>query len=306
MRIEAHLVLGENIMGEDVRTGLEHLEKVVAAIDPKESHLRRLGSSSNPGVVALNVSSLLLWMLGFPERARKRSSEAVALAQKLEHPFSKSYALFHYSILNLWMGNYQAAQAGARTLMDIAAEYDFQIWSAVAACVSGVVMAGKGDFKAGIARIEPAMTVYRGLKSPPVFLPFLLQMQAVAYGAAGRPADGLLLVDEAIKIGSARSGKIFAPEAMGLKGDLLLELDPGNTDEAEALFQLAVNISQEVKLPMFELRAALRLSSLWQGQNKNGQATELLQAAYGKFTEGFGTHDLKRAQTLLEGLHSTA
>ena len=289
-------------MGEDVRTGLDHLEKVIAAIDPKDSHVRRLGSSSNPGVVALNVSALLLWMLGFPERARKRSSEAVALAQKLDHPFSKSYALFHYSILNLWMGNFQAAQAGARTLMDLAAEYDFQIWSAVAACVSGVVMVGKGDIEAGIARIEPAMTVYRGLKSPPVFLPFLLQMQAVAYGAAGRPADGLLLVDEAIKIGSAQSSKIFAPEALGLKGDLLLALNPGNAAEAEALFQLAVNISREVKLPMFELRAALRLSRLWQGQNKTEQARELLQTAYAKITEGFDTPDLKRAQTLLEEL----
>jgi predicted ATPase/class 3 adenylate cyclase len=300
MRLEAHLVLGENIMGDDVQTGLDHLEKVIAAIDPKDSHVRRLGSSSNPGVVALNVSSLLLWMLGFPEQARKRSSEAIARAQKLEHPFSKSYALFHYSILNLWMGNLQAAQAGARTLMDIAAEHDFQIWSAVAACVSGVAMVVKGDIDAGIARIEPAMTVYRGLKSPPVFLPLLLDMQAGAYGAARRPADGLPLADEAIKIGSARSSKIFAPEALGLKGDLLLALDPGNAAEAEALFQLAVNIAREVNLPMFELRAAIRLSRLWQGQNKPEQARELLQAAYAKFTEGFGTSDLKQARTLLE------
>ena len=300
MRIEAHLVLGENIMGEDVRAGLDHLEKVIAAIGIKDSHVRRLGSSSNPGVVALNVSSLLLWMLGFPDQARKRSSEAVALAQKLEHPFSKSYALFHYSILNLWMGNFQAAQSGARSLMEIAAEHDFQIWSAVAACVSGVAMVGKGDIDAGIARIEPAMKVYRELKTPPVFLPLLLDMQAGAYGAAGRPADGLPLADEALKIGSARSGKIFAPEALGLKGELLLALDPGNAAEAEALFQLAVNIAREVNLPMFELRAALRLGRLWQGQNKIEPARELLKTVYAKITEGFNTVDMKQAQTLLE------
>ena len=95
-----------------------------------------------------------------------------------------------HGILNLWMGNLQAAQAGARTLMDIAAEHDFQIWSAVAACVSGVTMVGKGDIEAGIARIEPAMTVYRDLKSPPVFLPLLLDMQAARMARQGGPQKG--------------------------------------------------------------------------------------------------------------------
>ena len=303
MRIEGHLVLGETLMGADVRTGLEHLEKVIAAIDPKDAHMRRLGSSSNPGVIALNVSALLLWALGFPERARQRSSQAVALAQKLDHPFNKSYALFHYSILNYWMGDFQAAQSSALTLMDLAAEYDFQIWSTAAACVSGAAMVGKGEIEAGIARIEPAMLIYRGLKTPPVFLPLLLGLQAGAYLAAGRPADGLPLNDEAIKMGLASSNQIFAPEALGLKGDLLLALNPDNAAEAEGLFQLALNIAREVKLPMFELRAALKLSRLWQSQNKIQAARELLQAAYAKITEGFNTPDMIRAQMLLDKMN---
>ncbi|HEX7589114.1 MAG TPA: adenylate/guanylate cyclase domain-containing protein, partial [Anaerolineae bacterium] len=134
MRVDGHLVLGENIgsLGQ-VRTGLEHLEKAIAAFDPTRQRVRRFGLGSNPGVVALAVSALFLWMIGFPERARKRSGEAIALAEKLDHPFSLSYALFHYGLLNLWLGNLPAVEGASRALMDLAAEHDFQIWTAVAA-----------------------------------------------------------------------------------------------------------------------------------------------------------------------------
>ena len=304
MLVEGHLVLGENIASLDnAHLGLEHLEKAIAAFDPKRQRVRRLGFGSNPGVVALNVSALFLWTIGFPERARKRAGEALALAHKLEHPFSLCYALFHHGVLNLWLGNAQAAQASGRALMDLAAKHDFQIWSAVAACLRGAAMVGTGAINEGLALIEPGMTEYRNLKTPPVFWPLLLCWHAGAYGAAARPADGLPLVNEALQIGlSFGPGKSFAPEVLGLKGELLLALDPNNAAEAEPLFQLAVNFAQEVNAPMLELRAALKLSRLWQAQGKTEQARELLSAAYAKMTEGFTLPDLMQAQALLKEL----
>jgi predicted ATPase/class 3 adenylate cyclase len=305
LSIEGHLVIGENIMGSDVRAGLDRMEKVIAAFDPKGSRVQRLGPGTHPNVVALSVSALLLWMSGFPDQARNRSSASVALAEKLEHPFSKCYALFHDSILNLWMDDFQAARVGAQKLMDIAAEHDFLIWSTLASCVNGAATVGKGEIEAGLALIEPALTVYRGLRTPPVFWPLLLSMQAGAYSAAGRPADGLLLINEALQIGSASSSKIFAPNSLCLKGDLLLALDPKSAPEAESLYLLAVSIARAMLVPMFELRAALKLSRLWQGQGKTEQAREVLLAAYSRITEGFGTRDMKQAQTMLEHLGQT-
>jgi predicted ATPase len=303
MRVEGHLVLGENIGSLDqVHAGLDHLEKAIAAFDPKRQRVRRLGLGSNPGVVALTVSALFLWMIGFPERARRRAGEAIALAQKLQHPFSLSYALFHYGLLNLWLGNFPAAEGGARALMDLAAEHDFQIWSAVAACLRGAAMVGTGAIDEGLALIEPGMTLYRELKTPPAFWPMLLSLHADAYRAASRPSGGLPLVNEALQIGSASSSHIIAPEVLGVKGELLLVLDPNNAAEAESLFQLAVNIAQEVNTPMLELRAAMKLSRLWQAQGKIEPARTLLSEAYAKMTEGFAIADLMQAQAMLKEL----
>jgi predicted ATPase len=52
----------------------------------------------------------------------------------------------------------------------------------------------------------------------------------------------------------------------------------------------------------WELRAAISLSRLWQGQGKHDCARELLKPIYSWFTEGFDTADLKEAQALLTAL----
>ena len=52
----------------------------------------------------------------------------------------------------------------------------------------------------------------------------------------------------------------------------------------------------------WELRAALRLSQLWQRQGKRTQARQLLAPLYGWFTEGFDTPGLQEARALLHEL----
>jgi predicted ATPase len=52
----------------------------------------------------------------------------------------------------------------------------------------------------------------------------------------------------------------------------------------------------------WELRAATSLARLWHDQNKRTEALALLQPVYDRFTEGFGTADLKAAKALLNTL----
>jgi len=54
------------------------------------------------------------------------------------------------------------------------------------------------------------------------------------------------------------------------------------------------------------LSAPISLARLWRDQFKVQQARELLAPAYGWFTEGFDTRDLKEAKALLDELASQA
>jgi len=79
--------------------------------------------------------------------------------------------------------------------------------------------------------------------------------------------------------------------------------DPDNA-KVESHFQRAITLAQAQQAKSFELRAATGMARLWRDQGKVQQARELLAPAYGWFTEGFDTRDLKEAKALLEELAS--
>ena len=49
----------------------------------------------NPVVVAHSIGALFLWMSGYPDTAERRAAESIALAERLGHPYSLAYAVFH-------------------------------------------------------------------------------------------------------------------------------------------------------------------------------------------------------------------
>jgi predicted ATPase len=103
---------------------------------------------------------------------------------------------------------------------------------------------------------------------------------------------------------SSSSSEGLTGEFLSLKGDFLLALSSDNAADAESLYQGAVNSARQAGAAMVELRAAMRLSRLWQDRGKSEQVRELLSAAYSRITEGFTTADMKEANALLATLSS--
>ncbi len=303
MRVEGHLVLGYNLAFlTDLGLGLDHLEKGIAHYDLDQHRSRRFRLGNDSGVACYTTSALILWMLGFPDRALKQANEAVALATKLNHPFSMAYALFHTGLLHLWRREVELVQGRAQAALEVAEEHEFQIWRAVATCLHGAALAGMGRAEEGLRQTNRGIELYQELKTPPVFWPILLLIRAGVCGQAGKPIDGVILVDEALDIVGKGSRNPLSSELCRLKGDMLLALSPENQAEAGTWFQQALKIAQERQARMLELRAAMSLSRLWREQGKPEPGRQLLNEAYERLTEGFTTADLKEAKALLTEL----
>ena len=69
--------------------------------------------------------------------------------------------------------------------------------------------------------------------------------------------------------------------------------------KAEACFQKAIAIARDQEAKLWELRAALSLSRLWQQQGQLAQTQELLSGVLEWFTEGADTADVQEAQAFL-------
>jgi tetratricopeptide (TPR) repeat protein len=87
--LTAHLTSGITLfcLGE-IAAARDHLEQARCFYNPAEHGANAFIYGEDPGVVCLTYFALALWVLGFPDRALKRGEEALALARKLEHPFT--------------------------------------------------------------------------------------------------------------------------------------------------------------------------------------------------------------------------
>jgi predicted ATPase len=248
----------------------------------------------------LSWSSGVLWCLGYPQQALKRSREALALAQELDHPYSLAEAQSTGgALVHLFRRDLQAAQALAEETSALASEHEFRFYLAQATMQRGRVLAEQGQMEEGIAQLrqglaawETAGTRYRR----PTFLAWL----AEAYGQAGQAADGLSVLDEALAQVDETDERYYEAELRRLKGDLLLM--QGDEAEAEASLQHAIEVARRQSARSWELRATTSLARLWQQQGKRGEARQILAEIYGWFTEGFDTPDLQEARALLDEL----
>jgi predicted ATPase/class 3 adenylate cyclase len=300
MLVDGYLVLGANsAFLNDLNAGLEHLDRAIAFFRSEALQPRPYRLGNHPGVACFTTSGLILWLLGYPDRALQRAAEGLTLATKLEHPYTLAYAHFHNGVLHLWRREPEHVRNRAVAVLRVVEDNDFQIWRALGTFLLGAGNVGIGRSGEGLAQIQQGMDLYRGLAAPPVFWPLLLSIQAGAHAEAGKVAEGLALINEALDTAGRGQQGVLLPELNLLKGDLGAALPEAERTDPEPSYRLAFNMAQRMDARMPQLRAAIRLCRISRDPDMADQSRRTLRAIYATFTEGFTTADLVEAATLL-------
>ena len=133
---------------------------------------------------------------------------------------------------------------------------------------------------------------YRGIGAR-VCLTYFLAMLADAYGAVGRPDDGLGAIDEALREMGETGERAWESELHRIRGELVAATDP---DQAEQCFRLALTVAAGQQARSLELRAAMSLADLLEGSDRRPEAVALVGTILEGFTEGHSTADLLARQ----------
>lgn len=301
-QVEAHVVLGASkVMLSDLEGAERELEDGIATYDPDVYAAGRYRAVNNPAVVCFTTSAITLWLLGLADSAIERAREGTEFAHRLNHPMSIGYAEFHAGLLFHFCRKHEDAEAAALAVVAIAGEHDIPVWRAVGSCLRGAALAELGRAEEGLAILEDAMSLYQSLRTPPVFLPILFQVQAATSGLAGAPGARLALLDEAIALAGRGPGSTLAPELLRVRGELQLAAD-GDRSQAHAWFVRALDTATQVGAPMLQLRSALSLARVLRDEGRSTEARAILEPIHGCFIEGRDLPDLVDARTLLDEL----
>jgi predicted ATPase len=133
-----------------------------------------------------------------------------------------------------------------------------------------------------------------------LFVPWYSSTLATAYAKLGQFDDAWRCIREALTMVETTKERWCEAEVHRIAGEVAL--NSTQSDRAEADLERALTVARQQQAKSWELRASMSLARLWRDQGKVQPARELLAPAYGWFTEGFDTRDLKDAKALLEEL----
>ena len=284
----------------DQPSARRHLERVLADyVTPvRRSHIIRFLLDQR--VTARAILARILWLQGFPDQAMRTADSSVEDARAGNHTISLCYALAHAACpLALWLGDLAAAENHVRMLLDHATRHVLPLWRAFGQGYQGVLVIRRSDvmtgLRTGLDEVAEANFASR-------FFPFLTEI-AEALGRAGHIADGLAAAERAIARSDETEGRWCIAELLRVKGELLLSQGvQGAAAAAEDHFRRALDWARRQGALSWELRAATSLARLLRDRGRSVDAIAVLQSAYDRFTEGFGTADLKAAKALLDAL----
>jgi predicted ATPase len=252
-------------------------------------------------VHSLSYVAYILWVLGYPNQALRRTHEALTLAQAWSNPFSLYLALYHAGQIHRLRREVHAVQECTEAAIALAAKLGLARRLPMTVHQWGWVLAVQGRSAEGIAQMRVGLSTLQATGAE-LAQPRLLAWLAEAYGHEGQAETGLRVVADALAVAHRTGERRDEAEISRIKGELLLRQAVPDVHQAEACFQQALAIARRQQAKSWELRAAMSLARLWQQQGKRAEARELLAEIYGWFSEGFDTADLQEAKAFLEAL----
>jgi class 3 adenylate cyclase/predicted ATPase len=255
----------------------------------------------DPAVCSRNIGSWAVWRLGYPDQALAWQEAGLALARQRPHPQLLAHTFTWASFLHQFRRGQDRLRELAERAITLAREQALANNEAEASMLLGWLMAEQGEPEAGIRLIGEGMAVRQA--SGAIFHnSYFLGLFAEAHAQAGRSAEAICLVSEAVSFAESRSERWYEPELRRLRGEYLLREGGTQVRYAEASFEEALNVARAQGTKSWELRAAASLARLWAEQGKRQKGYDLLAPVYGWFTEGFDTPDLTEAKALLDEL----
>jgi predicted ATPase len=278
---------------------LEHVQAGLAIydIDAHRSHALRFGGH-DPGVCGYGQGALALWLRGHVDQAFESAQQGLALGRKLNHAPS----LVHGQVFAGFVYHPARETQVVASLVDeidrISSENGLSLYLTYGGILGGWVRSMMGETAAGLEQTRDWVKRYDELQMR-IGAGYVHSILAETFARDGKIDEALNELDTAMELSEKSGDHFWDAEILRLTGDYSLQHSRPDESAGEQYFAKAMDAACEENARSLELRAAMSLAKLWQGQGKRKQARDMLAPIFNWFTEGFDTKDLRDAKLLL-------
>jgi len=304
-----HLALGMSclFLGEH-HEAREHFEQSLALIDRSHASYSHLMMGADFEVYSLCYLSLNLWALGHFDDGLSAMNRALALAEKLAHPFTMAVAASFAAIHHQNRRDRQSALAYAERTHNLAVEYRFHHYALESTILRGWasvdpkngLSAVNSSTKELIGAMGKALSQRRG-QGANVATTYLLALQAEAQAAIGNIDEALATLQDAVVTMNQHGERMWAPEVHRLMGEICRTRgDFENMDRAEECLLRAIDIARSQGSLTLELRATVCLARFWIELGNGDEGLSRLEQICSRFPKNVKSVDLEDARALLQ------
>jgi class 3 adenylate cyclase/tetratricopeptide (TPR) repeat protein len=303
LQMVAHRVMGSTLLTiGDFQSSAKHFEETIKlSISKGKQPLYNL-YMVEPQAASLLLLSWDLWFLGYPGQSLSRVSEALALAQDLDHPYTVAFAHYMTSVVYLLRGDAARAFESAEKSFEMSKEQRFSLYEILSRISRGRAIGDLGRLRE--ARAELALGIDEARRNGVGFmLPMMDSWLADMHAKAGENECALSIVERVLANIGDVTGRSWESELHRQRAQILIALNPSKIIEAEFHLKKSIEVARGQSAKSFELRAATSLAELWRTQGRLDEARALLEPIFRWFDEGAETADLRRARNTQSALH---
>ena len=190
--LEAHFGLGSVLysLGEVV-SARAHYEQALAPLRvvQRRSAIAPYGWDFGVSIFPFPYLAQVLWLLGYPDQARKRSREALTLAQEIDYPRT-AFIWIRITEFYQFLQEVQAVQQQAEAVIALCNEHGLLAYLPVGMIQRGWALAEQGQEEEGIQQIQQGLAAHRAMGAE-LWQPYHLVLLAEEYGKAGQVEEGM-------------------------------------------------------------------------------------------------------------------
>ena len=260
-RTEAHWAAGcTSLWAGAFAESLEHCQRGMTLHRIETSLAHQAFTQQNSGPLLSAYAGLSLWILGQPAAARQRMAQALAMADRLAHPFTSAVTLWKAGTLAQLHGDGHEALSYGEKVYAIAMEQSFDFWIALGQGLKGGALLLQGRQHEAVPLLQESLARSEAAGCEVLHPHYLLNLAEALWRDGQRPLAWEVL-GRGQQMTCRDQQRSEEAELLRLQAFFLIEDSPAQAEAAQVCLNSALSIARSQQARFYELRSALALGA---------------------------------------------